>query len=97
MKRVEYNLNNSDYSLVVNGFKFIFSSEFNKMRYELNYSDFIEEETAKLKARYNVNINLEKYLLVVFYKKIEKRGFRVLTYKNDDIIELSNDYIFKIE
>lgn len=96
MKRVEYNLNNSEYELRVKDLLFVFSSEFNRTRFELNYSDFVEEETNKLIARYGVNIDLEKYLLVVFYLKIEKRGFKVLTYKNNDIIELNRDYIFEL-
>ena len=97
MGKVEHNLNNSPYHISVNNMLFIFSSEFNKMRFELNYSDFIEEETNKLIARYGVNIDLEKYLLLVFYKRIEKRGFKVLTKKNEDETEISRDYIFKIE
>lgn len=97
MKRVEYNLNNSQYELRIDDLLFIFSSEFNKTRFELNYRDYVEEENNKLSARYGVYIDLEKYLLVAFYLKIEKRGFKVLTCKNNDIIELNRDYIFKLE
>lgn len=97
MKRVEYNLNNSEYELKIDDMTFIFSSEFNRTRFELNYRDYVEEENNKLSARYGINIDIEKYLLVAFYLKIEKRGFKVLTCKNNDIIELNRDYIFKLE
>ncbi len=92
MKRVEYDINKSEYTCGVNDLDFYFSSEFNKMRFELNYMDFINEETNKLKARYHVDLDISDYLLVVFYMKIEKRGFKV--YKNGDIID--KDYIFRI-
>ena len=57
----------------------------------------IFEETNKIKAKYKVDINLTNYLLLAYYKKIEKRGFKVLTYDdNDVIIELSKDYTFRV-
>ena len=92
MKRVEYDINKSEYTCEVNDLDFYFSSEFNKMRFELNCMDFINEETNKLKARYHVDLDISDYLLVVFYMKIEKRGFKV--YKNGDIID--KDYVFTI-
>ena len=92
MKRVEYDINKSEYVCEVNDLEFYFSSEFNKMRFELNCMNFIDEETNKLKARYHVDLDIEDYLLVVFYMKIEKRGFKV--YKNGDII--NKDYVFTI-
>lgn len=97
MKRVEYNLNNSEYNLSIGNLTFTFSSVFNKTRFELNYADFIEEETDKLRAKYGVNINLTEYLLVVFYLKIEKRGFKVLVHKENDNKELSRDYVFELD
>ena len=93
MKRVEYNLNNSEYNLTVGSLTFIFSSIFNKTRFELNYSDFIEDETDKLIAKYHFNLDITEYLLVVFYIKIEKRGFKV--YKDGDIID--KDYVFSLK
>lgn len=93
MKRVEYNLNNSEYNLSVGDLTFIFSSLFNKTRFELNYLDFVEEETDKLKAKFHVNLDIHDYLLVAFYNKIEKRGFKV--YKNGDVID--KDYVFNLE
>ena len=96
MKRVEYDIFKSTYYCKINNMIFYFSSEFNKRRFESNFYLFIEEETNKLKARYKVNLDIYDYLMVVFYKKIEKREFRVLTYKNNGIIELKEDYTFKI-
>lgn len=96
MNRVEYDLTNSEYYAKVDKYIFYFSSEFNKNRFLEGYINFSINETNKLKARYHVGISINDYLLIVFYKKIEKRGFRVLTYCEDDIIELDSDYIFRM-
>ena len=97
MKRVEYDINKSEYYFKVNKLTFFFSSKFNKTRFENGFIEYVQEETNKIKAKYKVDINLTSYLLLAYYKKIEKRGFKVLTYDdNDVIIELSKDYTFRV-
>lgn len=97
MKRVEYDINKSEYYFKVNKLTLFFSSKFNKTRFENGFIEYVREETNKIKAKYKVDINLTNYLLLAYYKKIEKRGFKVLTYDdNDDIIELSKDYTFRV-
>lgn len=97
MVRVIYDIEKSEFSLKVNNLKFYFSSVFNLRRFQSNYKSFVEEETLKLQSKYHVNIDIFNYLLVVFYKKIEKRGFKVLAYyPNGAIIELKEDNIFKM-
>ena len=97
MKRVEYDINKSEYYFKVNKLTFFFSSKFNKTRFENGFIEYVNDETNKIKAKYKVDINLTNYLLLAYYKKIEKRGFKVLTYDdNDDIIELSKDHTFRV-
>ena len=97
MKRVEYDINKSEYYFKVNKLTLFFSSKFNKTRFENGFIEFVNEETNKIKAKYKVDINLTNYLLLAYYKKIEKRGFKVLTYDdNDVIIELSKDHTFRV-
>lgn len=97
MKRVEYDINKSEYYFKVNKLTFFFSSKFNKTRFENGFIVYVTEETNKIKAKYKVDINLTNYLLLAYYKKIEKRGFKVLTYDdNDVIIELSKDHTFRV-
>ena len=97
MKRVEYDINKSEYYFRVNKLTLFFSSNFNKTRFENGFIDHVNEETNKIKAKYKVDINLTNYLLLAYYKKIEKRGFKVLTYDdNDVIIELSKDHTFRV-
>lgn len=97
MKRVEYDINKSEYYFKVNKLTLFFSSKFNKTRFENGFIEYVREETNKIKAKYKVDINLTNYLLLAYYKKIEKRGFKVLTYDdNDVIIELSKDHTFRV-
>lgn len=97
MKRVEYDLNESNYITKIHDYIFYFSSAFNQERFLKGYHAFAIEELNKLKAKYHTNIDIYDYLVLVYYKKIEKRGFKVLTYNtNNDIIELSQDFVFKV-
>lgn len=78
MRRVVYNdINDSTYYLDVGKARLYFSSEFNKTRFLNNYLIYTQEECKKLENKYHVKINANYYLLFAFYKKIEKRGFRI--------------------
>jgi hypothetical protein len=78
LRRVVYNdINDSTYYLDVGKARLYFSSEFNKTRFLKNYSLYTLEECKKIENKYHVKINANYYLLFAFYKKIEKRGFRI--------------------
>ena len=95
MARVEYDLNNSEYISKVHDYIYFFSSEFNLNRFNDGLYDFIKTETNKLKAKYHVGIDITDYLSLVFYKRIEKRGFKVITYDEyKNVIELPSDFIY---
>lgn len=85
-----YELEDSPFSLSIGDFKFYFSSLFYKNKFKRIYEEFIKNETLKLNIRYNGNIELNNMLLLSIYKKIEKRGFRVI-YKN----QLLDNYVIK--
>ena len=78
MRSIVYNdISKSTFSHEVEDFIFYFSSEFNKRRFVENYQKYVEDETNKLESKYHVTIDLNIELMIAFYKKIEKRGFRV--------------------
>ena len=78
LRRVVYNdINDSTYYLDVGKARLYFSSEFNKTRFLNNYFIYVQEECKKIENKYHVKINANYYLLFAFYKKIEKRGFRI--------------------
>lgn len=98
MNRVEYDLNSSSYSVQVGNYVFFFSSEFNLNRFKDGYNLYAINETNKLKAKYHINIDIYDYFVLAYYKKIEKRGFKVLTYDDSNgIIELKEDYLYTIK
>lgn len=89
-----YDMNESFISYEVSDLIFYFSSDFNKERFINQYREYIKNENYKLKCKYNVNINFDKMLLISFYKKIEKRGYKVLNKQNDLKIVNSYDIIY---
>lgn len=78
MRPIVYNdINKSTFYVDVEKCRIYFSSEFNKHRFLKDYRMYIEDETKKLEKKYHVRIRPNYYLLFAFYKKIEKRGFRI--------------------
>lgn len=77
-KNLYYNIEESDISLEYKNLIFFFSSDVNAKRFKTKIIDFIDSENYKLKAKYNIEVDLSEMLLLSYYMKIEKRGFKVL-------------------
>ena len=77
MIRVYQDLSESVYIYNYEGLDFYFSSEFNLGRFKKSVEDFVKIESLKMQNRYKVKSNWNLLLAISFYKKIEKRGFRV--------------------
>ena len=76
------------------GICFHFSSLFNYRRFRSGITDYIKEEELKIRNKYQLEIDMKKYLAIAYYKKIEKRGFYVLI-GNEEFNEI--DYINLVE
>lgn len=87
------NLEESEYKLNYNGLIFYFSSELYMLKFKYKVIQYTIEETAKIKAKYKININLDAMLEISLYKKIEKRGFRIVYKENEKEIELSQEVL----
>lgn len=83
----------SSYSYNYKGYEIYFSSLFNKERFIDRIENYILDENLKNINKYGVKIDLTNYLIVVLYKKLEKRGFRI--YNKDNKL-LEEDKIFII-
>ena len=79
-------INESEYKITYDKLTFYFSSKFYLEKFTREYSDFIKDETMKFKIKYKCNAYIDDMLLLLLYKKIEKRGFRVL-YNDTNIRE----------
>lgn len=66
-----------------------FSSNLYYTKFVNSYENFIREEIAKLRVKYKANLICDEMILLLLYKKIEKRGFRA--YIND--LRLKEQYI----
>lgn len=94
---VELNLKESNYCFEFYNAVFYFSSKFNLDRFKNSVENYVQLEQTKIKNRYKVNINLKLYLSISLYKKIEKRGFRVVQKFSDrSRVELNENIIFSI-
>lgn len=89
---IYYDLEESPYITKFRDFRFYFSSEFYRNKFETNLRDYIKEETLKLKKRYKVKIDFTDILAFNLYKRIEKRGCYVI-YQNNSL----NYYVIKNE
>lgn len=87
---IYYNLEESPYITKYKDFKFYFSSQFYRNKFEVLLLDYIKEETDKLKKKYKVNIDFDEILSFNLYRKIEKRGCYCIYYNNS-----INNYIIK--
>lgn len=91
MKNVYNIIDESPFYLEKEGFTFYFSSEFNRKRFEKSYKEYLKEENSKINNRYNFKVDLTIPLLLSFYQRIEKRGFRVYrTIDNFKLIKTIN-------
>ena len=90
IKMIYNDINESNYTFKYDDLVFYFSSKFYKEKFIKEYSDFIKDETMKLKIKFKCNIYCDEMILLLLYKKIEKRGFKVL-YNGKELIE--NYYI----
>ena len=70
-------INESDIFCIYNDYKLYFTSEYTKNRYVREVEDYIYLEEIKIKNRYDLDIDLKNYLSIAYYKKIQKKGFRV--------------------
>ena len=71
-------INESNYTFKYDDLVFYFSSKFYLEKFTREYSNFIKDETMKFKIKYKCNAYIDDMLLLLLYKKIEKRGFKVL-------------------
>lgn len=58
---------------------FVFSSDLHLVKFEEQYKEHRAEQEMKFKARYRFEIRLNNLFDLVLYKKIETRGFLVIT------------------
>ena len=71
-------IDKSDYIFEYDKLKFYFSSLFYKEKFIKEHINFIRDESMKLKIKFKCGVYCDEMILLLLYKKIEKRGFKVL-------------------
>lgn len=78
MKAIVYqNIKETVFNYEIYDLCFHFSSLFNKNRFEQNVQTYCNIEEMKIINKYQLQIDIKKYLAIAFYKKIERRGFYI--------------------
>lgn len=78
MKTVVYqNIKETVFDYEIYDLCFHFSSLFNKNRFKENVQTYVNLEEMKIINKYQLQIDIKKYLAIAFYKKIERRGFYI--------------------
>lgn len=75
---VYLDLKESEYSVKKLGLTFYFSSKFYMEKFLKNVEIYTHNETLKIYNKYHVTFNFKIFLAISLYKKIEKRGFRIV-------------------
>ena len=83
---IEWNLNKSDYRCNFKGLIFCFSSKFYLNKFEKEVQEYIDIENKKLYNKYKLDVDFTLYLAIAFYKKIEKRGFKIIEPRKKETI-----------
>lgn len=86
LRGVYHNIEESDIYLMVDNFVLYFSSDTLKGKFIARFDEYYRKMDEKLKAIYDTDYL--PLILITFYKRVEKRGFKVY-YKNKRITEHS--------
>lgn len=95
MNIIYHDINKSKYYYKYDNLTFYFSSLLYLNKFTKLYTSYIDEESAKLNNKFNMTVISKKVFLITLYKKIEKRGFRVLL--NDKPLDKDVIAVLKIK
>lgn len=85
---IELDLKESNYTAEFGSYIFYFSSVNYRDKFLERLKPFILVETIKFKNKYGINLNIQEVFAISLYKKIEKRGFRVINiFANDEVTQ----------
>lgn len=76
----------SDYFYDLDGIRYYFSSQLYLNKFKDNVINYVNENSIKLKLRYKINLNFDLFFTLSYYKKVEKRGFRVVDISSEKTI-----------
>lgn len=78
MNKIYNDINESTYQFKYDKMVFYFSSKFYLNKFTNTYVRYLKDEIMKLQVKFKCSIDADYMLLLLLYRKIEKRGFKVL-------------------
>lgn len=88
---IYYDLQESEFKYKIGDYEFNFSSELYMHKFMTGLNDFVKDENNKINSKYKLEGDFKEYLTIIYYKKVERRGFYV-TFKGKALNPLSFKY-----
>jgi YHS domain-containing protein len=90
---VYYDLTHSCYRVTVDGLTFVFSSKSHKDKFKKKLKENREIVNYSLTKRFKLTVNVSQLADIVLYRKIETRGFLILTNEGNSICQKSVKFV----
>ena len=94
--KIYYNIKETTYFYTIYNIRLYFSSKFYMKKYKNEIEGYINKEAQKIKIKYRFNINMNEILALVYYKKIEKRGFYAYNMTKEKEIKENEVFTFNL-
>lgn len=78
VRGIYHRLEESEYSFKYDDLTFVFSSKLYLKKFMGIYKEYLKERTARIESEFKSTVYADELILIQLYRKIEKRGFRVL-------------------
>lgn len=83
---IELDLKESKFFVKIYNMTFYFSSELYMKKFAQTVESYVVTENLKFQGKYGVNVEFKKLFAISHYKKLEKRGFRIVEDKTKTVI-----------
>ena len=88
-----YDLNISSYRHTVDGLTFVFSSQLHLDKFKKKVKENRDVINYSLTRRFNLKVDVAQLADVVLYRKIETRGFLIITGEGQELCQKSIKYV----
>ena len=90
---VVYDLNVSSYRYTVDGLTYVFSSKLHLNKFKKKLKENRDIINYSLTKRFNIAVDVSQLADVVLYRKIETRGFLIVTGEGSELCQNSITYV----
>ena len=88
-----YDLSVSQYRKSINGLTFVFSSQLHLDKFKKKLNENRDIINYSLSKRFNINVDVSELADVVLYRKIETRGFLIVTSEGTELCQKSLKFV----